>query len=335
MPLNVALAQVNLFVGDIQANTEKIIRTACYARDQLNADAVVFPELSVTAYPPEDLLLRADFIAAANQAVMEIASKTNAIVVILGFPEAEGNKLFNSAVVLRNGDIETIYRKNILPNYGVFDEQRYFTAGKEACVFELKGVSVGLSICEDIWESGVVGNARQAGAEILFNLNASPFHAAKIHEREDVVRQRVKATSMPVVYVNQVGGQDELVFDGASFVMNKKGEIVFRAKEFDEQVSVIGFNGIEPEKKAIAAHYNVISSEYNALVLGIRDYVNKNGFKGALLGLSGGIDSALVLALAVDALGSDQVEAVLMPSRYTQDMSNKDAILEAKALGVQ
>ena len=335
MPLNIALAQVNLFVGDIQANTEKIIRTACYARDQLNADAVVFPELSVTAYPPEDLLLRADFIAAANQAVMEIASKTTAIVVILGFPEAEGNKLFNSAAVLRNGDIETIYRKNILPNYGVFDEQRYFTAGKEACVFELKGVSVGLSICEDIWESGVVENARQAGAEILFNLNASPFHAAKIHEREDVVRQRVKATSMPVVYVNQVGGQDELVFDGASFVMNKQGEIVFRAKEFDEQVSVIGFNGIEPEKKAISAHYNVISSEYNALVLGIRDYVNKNGFKGALLGLSGGIDSALVLALAVDALGSDQVEAVLMPSRYTQDMSNKDAILEAKALGVQ
>ena len=335
MPLNVALAQVNLFVGDIQANTEKIIRTACYARDQLNADAVVFPELSVTAYPPEDLLLRADFIAAANQAVMEIASKTTAIVVILGFPEAEGNKLFNSAAVLRNGDIETIYRKNILPNYGVFDEQRYFTAGKEACVFELKGVSVGLSICEDIWESGVVENARQAGAEILFNLNASPFHAAKIHEREDVVRQRVKATSMPVVYVNQVGGQDELVFDGASFVMNKRGEIVFRAKEFDEQVSVIGFNGIEPEKKAFAPHYNVISSEYNALVLGIRDYVNKNGFKGALLGLSGGIDSALVLALAVDALGSDQVEAVLMPSRYTQDMSNKDAILEAKALGVQ
>ena len=335
MPLNVALAQVNLFVGDIQANTEKIIRTACYARDQLNADAVVFPELSVTAYPPEDLLLRADFIAAANQAVMEIASKTTAIVVILGFPEAEGNKLFNSAAVLRNGDIETIYRKNILPNYGVFDEQRYFTAGKEACVFELKGVSVGLSICEDIWESGVVENARQAGAEILFNLNASPFHAAKIHEREDVVRQRVKATSMPVVYVNQVGGQDELVFDGASFVMNKQGEIVFRAKEFDEQVSVIGFNGIEPEKKAISAHYNVISSEYNALVLGIRDYVHKNGFKGALLGLSGGIDSALVLALAVDALGSDQVEAVLMPSRYTQDMSNKDAILEAKALGVQ
>ena len=335
MPLNVALAQVNLFVGDIQANTEKIIRTACYARDQLNADAVVFPELSVTAYPPEDLLLRADFIAAANQAVMEIASKTIAIVVILGFPEAEGNKLFNSAAVLRNGNIDAKYRKNILPNYGVFDEQRYFTAGKEACVFELKGVSVGLSICEDIWESGVVENARQAGAEILFNLNASPFHAAKIHEREDVVRQRVKATSMPVVYVNQVGGQDELVFDGASFVMNKQGEIVFRAKEFDEQVSVIGFNGIEPEKKAIAAHYNVISSEYNALVLGIRDYVHKNGFKGALLGLSGGIDSALVLALAVDALGSDQVEAVLMPSRYTQDMSNKDAILEAKALGVQ
>jgi NAD+ synthase (glutamine-hydrolysing) len=334
MPLNVALAQVNLFVGDIQANVEKIIRTAYYAKDQLNADVVVFPELSVTAYPPEDLLLRADFIAAANQAVKEIAGQVSAIDVVVGFPEAEDGKIYNSAAVLRNGSIAAVYRKNVLPNYGVFDEQRYFTPGSESCVFKLKGIYIGISICEDIWTSGVVENARKAGAEILLNLNASPFHAGKIHEREDVLKQRVQTTSMPIVYVNQVGGQDELVFDGASFVMNKLGNIVFRAKEFTEQVSVVSFNGVEPELNTINSHYNVISSEYNALVLGIKDYVNKNGFKGALLGLSGGIDSALVLALAVDALGGDQVQAVLMPSRYTQDMSIEDAILEAKALGV-
>jgi NAD+ synthase (glutamine-hydrolysing) len=334
MPLNVALAQVNLFVGDIQANVEKIIRTAYYAKDQLNADVVVFPELSVTAYPPEDLLLRADFIAAANQAVKEIAGQVSAIDVVVGFPEAEDGKIYNSAAVLRNGSIAAVYRKNVLPNYGVFDEQRYFTPGSESCVFKLKGIYIGISICEDIWTPGVVENARKAGAEILLNLNASPFHAGKIHEREDVLKQRVQTTSMPIVYVNQVGGQDELVFDGASFVMNKLGNIVFRAKEFTEQVSVVSFNGVEPELNTINSHYNVISSEYNALVLGIKDYVNKNGFKGALLGLSGGIDSALVLALAVDALGGDQVQAVLMPSRYTQDMSIEDAILEAKALGV-
>jgi NAD+ synthase (glutamine-hydrolysing) len=334
MPLNVALAQVNLFVGDIQANVEKIIRTAYYAKDQLNADVVVFPELSVTAYPPEDLLLRGDFIAAANQAVKEIAGQVSAIDVVVGFPEAEDGKIYNSAAVLRNGSIAAVYRKNVLPNYGVFDEQRYFTPGIETCVFKLKGIYIGISICEDIWTPGVVENARKAGAEILLNLNASPFHAGKIHEREDVLKQRVQTTSMPIVYVNQVGGQDELVFDGASFVMNKLGNIVFRAKEFTEQVSVISFNGVEPELNTIDSHYNVISSEYNALVLGIKDYVNKNGFKGALLGLSGGIDSALVLALAVDALGGDQVQAVLMPSRYTQDMSIEDAILEAKALGV-
>ncbi len=334
MPLKIALAQVNLLVGGIQANVEKIVQSAHHARDRLGADMVVFPELAITAYPPEDLLLRPDFIAEANRAVAEVARRTTGIDVVLGYPEHGGDRLWNSAAVLRDGKKHAVYRKHVLPNYGVFDEQRYFTAGSEACVFQLQGVKIGLSICEDVWTRGVVETSRQKGAQIVLNLNASPFHSGKIHQREEVVRERIEATGMPIVYVNQVGGQDELVFDGASFVMDGQGQVVFRAQEFEEQLGLLEFHGDKPRQASIAPLYREISSEYKALVLGIRDYAGKNGFNGALLGLSGGIDSALVLALAVDALGADQVQAVLMPSRYTRDMSVQDAILEAELLDV-
>jgi NAD+ synthase (glutamine-hydrolysing) len=333
--LKIALAQINLLVGGIKANQIKIIETAEYARDQLDADIVVFPELTVTGYPPEDLLLRPDFIKQANQSVLDIALAVKGIDIVLGFPEQSGEHLYNSAAVLREGKILTCYRKSALPNFGVFDEQRYFKAVNETCVFLLKGNSIALTICEDIWQDGLVEKNKQAGADLILTLNASPFHAGKIHQREEVVCQQAKEVGIPLVYVNLIGGQDELVFDGASFVADAQGEVVFRAKEFDEQISVVEFEGNNPIKSTCSPLYNEISSEYKALVLGVRDYVYKNGFKGAILGLSGGIDSALVLAIAVDALGAGQVEAVLMPSKYTQDMSNEDAILEAEALGIK
>ena len=335
MSLKIALAQINFLVGNIAANVDNIIKAASYARDELSADIVVFPELTITVYPAEDLLFRNDFISAANNAVYQIAECIDDIAVVVGFPERDGNSLYNSAVVLHQGSILACYRKQMLPNYGVFDEQRYFSAGTQPCVFEFNGVFIGLTICEDVWKSGIIDETKQAGAELLLTLNASPFNAGKIHQREAVICEQVKAAKIPLIYVNQVGGQDELIFDGASFVANSQGEIVFRAEEFKEQISVIEFDGDNPLLNSCAPLYNKITSEYKALVLGIKDYVRKNGFQGAILGLSGGIDSALVLALAVDALGHEKVEAVLMPSRFTQDMSNEDAIKQAEILKVK
>ena len=333
--LKIALAQINLLVGGIAANQKKIIETAEQARDQLGADLIVFPELTVTGYPPEDLLLRPDFIKQANQSVLDIAQAVQGIDVVIGFPEQSEEGLYNTAAVLRDGEILTQYRKSALPNFGVFDEQRYFKSANEISIFSVKGQSIALTICEDIWQQGLVEKNKQAGADLILTLNASPFYAGKIHQREEIVCQQAKETEIPLVYVNLVGGQDELVFDGASFVVNEQGEVVFRAEEFEEQVSVVEFEGNRPIKNSCSPLYNEISSEYKALVLGVKDYVYKNGFKGAILGLSGGIDSALVLAIAVDALGAEHVEAVLMPSKYTQDMSNEDAILEADALGIK
>jgi len=335
MPLKIALAQTNFLVGDIAANVGNIARAAIHARDELGADMVVFPELTITGYPAEDLLLRADFITAANNALYQLADRVAGIALVVGFPEHDGDKLYNSAAVLHQGAILACYRKRALPNYGVFDEQRYFTAGSQPCVFEFNGTFIGLTICEDVWRQGIIEDNKQAGAELLLTLNASPFNSGKIYQREAVICSQVKAAQIPLVYVNQIGGQDELIFDGASFVVDADGDIVFRAAEFKEQISVVEFDGTKPVKTACAPSYNEVSSEYQALVLGIKDYVRKNGFQGAILGLSGGIDSALVLALAVDALGADKVEAVLLPSRYTQDMSNEDAVLEAEALGVK
>ncbi len=331
--LKIAIAQINFLVGNITANVQHIIETAHTAQG-LGADIVVFPELTVTGYPAEDLLLRRDFIAAANNAVYTLADQVKDIAIVVGFPEQDGDKLYNSAVVLHQGVILANYRKQALPNYGVFDEQRYFTEGQQPCVFEFNGTFIGLTICEDVWQGGIIAKTKQAGAELLLTLNASPFNAGKIHQREAVICQQIKAAQIPLVYVNQIGGQDELIFDGASFVADAEGDIVFRATEFQEQISVIEFHDAIPVRSSCVQQYQEVASVYQALVLGIKDYVRKNGFSGAILGLSGGIDSALVLALAVDALGADKVEAILMPSRYTQDMSNEDAVLEAKTLGI-
>lgn len=336
MTVKIALAQINPLVGDINANAAKIVEYSLKAKLQQQADVIVFPELCICGYPPEDLLLRRDFLQQATAAVKDIASQISDIVVVIGYPEFQNEQLYNSAAVLSDGELVLNYRKKNLPNYGVFDEQRYFTGGiAKSGIFTVQNLAIGVSICEDIWQQGVVERTRASGADILISLNASPFHAGKIHQREEIVKQRVSESGMPLVYVNQVGGQDELVFDGASFVSDQRGNIVFRAEEFKEQLSIVEFNNAVPVKSVCAPLYSEISSDYQALVLGVRDYVEKNGFHGALLGLSGGIDSALVLAVAVDALGKDKVEAVLMPSRYTQDMSLEDAKLEAQALGIK
>jgi len=334
MPLKIALAQLNFTVADLKANSAKIISAAEQAKQQ-HADVIAFPELCVTGYPPEDLLLRDDFIQHAQQAVDAIAAQVNDIDLVIGYPQRRDGDLYNAAVVLRNGQIIAEYHKHALPNYGVFDEQRYFKAGQHTCLYTIKDTRLALTICEDIWQTGIIANNHNAGADIILTLNASPFHAGKMQQREDIVCAQIKAAGVPLVYVNQIGGQDELIFDGASFVADAQGQIVFRAQEFVEQLSIVEFVDQQPQANSIAQLYQPVVSEYKALVLGIKDYVRKNGFQGALLGLSGGIDSALVLALAVDALGADKVEAVLMPSRYTQDMSNEDAILEAEALGIQ
>ena len=333
MSIKIALAQLNFTVADIQANTAKIIATAEKLKQQ--ADVVVFSELCITGYPPEDLLFRADFIQQAKQAVLQIAAQLQGIAVVIGYPKQQDKQLYNSAAVLLDGKIVAEYHKNALPNYGVFDEKRYFSASTQTTLFTLKNTRLALTICEDIWQAGIIDKNRQAGADIILTLNASPFHAEKIHQREEMICSQLKAAKIPLVYVNQIGGQDELIFDGASFVSNQDGEVVFRAAEFEEQVSVVKFIDKQPQAGMLANYYQPVISEYKALVLGIKDYVRKNGFQGAILGLSGGIDSALVLALAVDALGADQVEAVLMPSRYTQDMSIEDARLEAEALAVK
>ncbi|MGR9107082.1 MAG: nitrilase-related carbon-nitrogen hydrolase, partial [Gammaproteobacteria bacterium] len=338
MKLGVAVAQLNLLVGDIEGNRDRILNAAEYARSNLSADVVVFPELTISGYPPEDLLLRRDFLTRSRDALAELAAEAREISMVVGFPEAAKNKLFNSAAVLQSGKIQAIYRKCELPNYGVFDEKRYFSPGAEPCLFRLQGIPVAITLCEDAWTEGAIERSHAAGARLILNLNASPFHAGKINQREAVLRERIRATGIPIVYVNQVGGQDELVFDGASFAMDGQGEVFYRAPEFEESTDLVEFSlddGVTPVAGPMAAQYTKISSEYKALVLGIRDYVQKNGFRGAVLGLSGGIDSALTLALAVDALGHDQVEAVLMPSRYTAAMSNEDAIEEARRLGVE
>ncbi|MGZ8248321.1 NAD+ synthase, partial [Methylomagnum sp.] len=336
MKLRIAIAQLDLLVGDVAGNARQVLTAAADARDRLHAQAVVFPELTLSGYPPEDLILRPEFLAAVMRELRALAGQIHGITAIVGFPEPQVGMPYNSAAVIRDGVIHTIYRKQALPNYGVFDEKRYFLPGHAPCVFDLNGVPVGLTICEDVWLPGAVEQAAEAGAKLVLNINASPYQAGKSSQREAVVWERLAVAGVPLVYANLVGGQDELVFDGASFVMDREGRVAYRAPEFEAVLAAVDFEcgeTVEPIPGDLAEPLPETASVYKALVTGIRDYVTKNRFKGAVLGLSGGIDSALTLALAADALGPENVEAVLMPSRYTADMSNEDAVLEAEALG--
>lgn len=327
----IALAQINPHVGALQENIERIVQFAQQAEAQ-QADLVLFPELSLTGYPPEDLLLRHGFLAQVEEALQQLAETSDEMALVVGHPAiGEGGLLYNAASVLRDGRVIQRYYKQELPNYGVFDEKRYFTPGRSAALFDLGEEQLALTICEDLWHPAVMQQAVDAGATMVLNLNASPYHAGKHGEREAMVRQHSVRHRLPVVYVNQVGGQDELIFDGGSFVMGIDGTQRLCGDHFEE-----GLYLYDSEQAASCLPADPVEEAeiYNALVLATRDYVEKNGFPGVILGLSGGIDSALTLAIAVDALGADRVEGVSMPSRYTAQMSVEDARIEAERLGV-
>jgi len=337
--LRLVMAQCDLLVGDVPANARRVIEMAVHARDSLAADLIVFPELTLSGYPPEDLLFRPGFQELVDAALVKIRRQVSGIHVLVGHPEMTAEGRFNSASLLRDGHVVACCRKDHLPNYSVFDEKRYFVSGEGYCVAEIAGIPVGITICEDIWMPQAAALAADAGARLLVNLNASPFHAGKGDEREAEVANRVAETGCPVVYVNLVGGQDELVFDGESFVLDSTARTVVRAPAFEEGLFAVDFEAregrIEPLAGLLTPRMPDLASIYRCLVLGVRDYIEKNGFKGAVIGLSGGVDSALTLAIAVDAIGAARVEAVMMPSRYTAGMSVEDAQSEADALGVE
>ncbi|MBY0339655.1 MAG: NAD+ synthase [Rhodocyclaceae bacterium] len=332
--LKIAIAQINCTVGDLAGNARRIAAAAREAKQQ-GADVLLTPELALCGYPPEDLLLRADFYRAASAALLQLAAEAPDLPIIVGHPEHVGNDCYNAASLLTGGRVAATYRKHHLPNYEVFDEERYFSAGSEACLVEIKGVRCGINICADVWETGAAEQAAGAGAEVLLVLNASPFHVGKQHLRRSVLSERVANMKIPVVYANMVGGQDELVFDGASFALDADGKLVCQLPAFVEQVALLDYADGRLRPGPLAAAQNEEAAAYAALVLGVRDYVTKNGFPSALLGLSGGIDSALTLCIAVDALGADKVRAVMMPSPYTAQMSLDDSREMIRILGVR
>jgi NAD+ synthetase len=332
--MKIAVSQINFTVGDFAGNAARILEYAARAR-QAGASLMVCTELALSGYCPEDLLLRPDFYRDCATALADLAGRVNGMTLVVGHPHAADGGYYNAASVLRDGAVAATYLKRRLPNYHVFDEERYFESGTEPCVFEHEGVRFGINICADVWGPGPVQLARDAGAQVLLALNASPYHMNKQPTRYDVVRERVREGRLPIIYVNQVGGQDELVFDGASFAIDERGELTHQFPAFEE---VLGFIDCV-EGKLVPGQCVALPTPdaevYGALVLGVRDYVNKNGFPGALVGLSGGIDSAVTLAIAADALGAERVRAVMMPSPYTAAMSLEDARSEAEALGVR
>jgi len=360
--MKIAIAQINATVGDLTGNVARIVEFAARAQGG-GANLVVTPELALCGYPPEDLLLREDFLAACDQALLDLAARAGHVTLVVGHPRISDGKRYNSASVIRDGIVAGIYDKQRLPNYTVFDEERYFEPGGKPCVFGIDGVSFGVNICEDAW--GALGPAtarargelsgerlginicadswnatapraaREAGANVLLVLNASPYHLDKQRVRYDVMRERVAETGMALVYANLVGGQDELVFDGGSFVLNRAGVLTHQLPLFQEALGLVTLTDGDPQAGEIAGPLSQEAEVYGALITGVRDYINKNGFPGALIGLSGGIDSALTLAVAVDALGAERVRAVMMPSQYTAGMSGEDAAAEAKALNVR
>lgn len=334
--LTLLAAQVDLLVGDIEGNTDRIIQIAEEAA-QRKVDLLLFPELSITGYPPEDLLFRPMLYQRVSKALEKLCETIHDITVIVGYPAELEGKRYNKAAVIQNGKIIADYAKQTLPNYTVFDEKRYFTPGNKPTVITLKGVKIGLIICEDTWFPEPIAQSKKAGAELIVSINASPFALDKSHARRNMLKQRCLETNLPIVYLNSVGGQDELVFDGGSMVFDKNGQLIQQGNYYQEDLMEIQWD--------VKNHWELLTSNtpqselldeeklYRVLVLGVRDYIQKNHFKGAIIGLSGGVDSALTLAIACDAIGSEHVQAVMMPSQYTSNMSQEDASEEANALG--
>ena len=373
-PVRVALGQMNATVGDLEGNARKIVAMARRARDEAAA-LVVFPELALSGYPPEDLLLKPGFIEAAQRTLEEVAAELDGIVALVGYPE-RADDVYNAAGILAGGGVVGTYRKMYLPNYGVFDEHRYFQVGERPALLELNGVEVGVTICEDVWEPGPpLTSEALAGAQLVANLSASPYHAGKPLERERMLAQRARDSLVAVAFCNLVGGQDELVFDGMSAVIDERGEVVARASQFDEEllVGTVDLGAVAAERLRDASHRQAVRAQrargdavariaevdvaldgaapelggrvaeplaaeaeiYAALVSGTRDYVDKNGFGAVVLGLSGGVDSALTALVAVDALGADRVRCVVMPSRHSSQGTQEDARRLARNLGVE
>lgn len=338
--LTLVMAQLDPLVGDIPGNAERAIEAVREAYLEHKADVVVLPELFLTGYPPEDLLLRSSMETRLAVARARMAEKiVPGVMVIIGYPGHRKGGFYNLAGVLCDGQWLGEYAKQALPSYQVFDEHRYFTPGDQALVIEHRGARLGILVCEDLWEGHPAHQARDAGADILVTLNASPYHRDKPAERERVFAQRAQETQRPLVYVNQIGGQDELVFDGGSLILDAEGNVAVRAPFWQAGLMPVRFirqdTGWLPQPGECEALLGDEESLYCALVTGLRDYVNKSGFEGVVLGLSGGIDSALSLAVAVDALGVGRVQAVMMPYHYTAEISREDAAEQARLLGVQ
>jgi len=336
--LRLGLAQLNFCVGDIDGNTAKIVAAIETARGPLKIDLLAFPELAVTGYPPEDLLFRPGLHRRVEHALTVIARSTHGIAVAVGHPEQSEDDIYNACSVFCDGKQIARYRKQQLPNYAVFDEKRYFTAGTELSVLEFGGIRISINICEDIWQPLTAAAAREAGAELILNINASPYRIGKRDARLGALNAAVSASKLPIAYVNLVGGQDELVFDGASLVIDGRGNVVVNSEEFTESLTAVDVTRV-PTGLAFTGPNQSLTGEfenvYQALVLGVRDYVEKNRFPGVVIGLSGGIDSALTLAIAVDAIGAKRVRAVSMPSRYTAQMSIDDALEQARRQGCE
>jgi NAD+ synthase (glutamine-hydrolysing) len=370
-PVRVALAQVNSRVGDLEGNVEKIAGRIDEARDA-GAELVLFPELAVTGYPPEDLLLKEHFLAAAREALESAADHAgDGLIALIGFPE-RGFDVYNALALCTGGEVRAVYRKNVLPNYGVFDEQRYFQVGDGGAVLDLGGARIGLTVCEDIWTPGPPASEEAlAGASLILNASASPYHAGKGAQRERMLAQRARDNLCAVAFTNLVGGQDELIFDGHSLVVDHEGQVIARAPQFAESLLLANIDvqaaltarlrdtrlrppvrrhlaevrqlgefdrGVEPDGEVggdVTPLLERCAEVYAALALGVRDYVEKNGFERVVIGLSGGIDSALTLLVAADALGGDRVTCVTMPSRYSSEGTRSDAQVLADNLGVE
>lgn len=338
-PINIVMVQDVFQVGDIKNNADKIIEASIRASQQ-GADLVVFPELALVGYPPEDLLHRQGFLRQTKNESLRIQQHLKTCIgdtgVVFGLPYEHAGKLYNAALYLNRGVIRKFCFKQSLPNYSVFDEVRYFSAGDESSVIDVKGHKIGLLICEDVWQSSCVKQSKNNGAKAIIVINASPFHINKHVERVEILQNHAKQFDIPIMYLNMTGGQDELVFDGDSLAVNRQAELVARARLFETDRIEVLFDGYDiTSQHMVVSEENSEATTYKALVTGVRDFVHQNGFSGVVIGLSGGVDSALTLAIACDALGAENVEAVMMPSRYTADISLQDAEAEAELLGVK
>ncbi len=332
--MKIAIAQINCTVGDFTGNVAKILDATNQAK-QVGADLVITPELALSGFPPVDLLLRETFCTACQEALTNLVQKTTDITLLVGHPHYQDHKLFNAASIIRNGEIIATYHKNSLNNSPHFNEQYYFDAGDRPCTFELSGMKFGVNICADFWKEHTVNRSLHHDIDILLVLSASIFCINKQVSRYQITRQYIDETGITVIHTNLVGGQDELVFDGASFVMDPHGTLTHQLGEFVESLGLVDIQDGQPVTATLAPAQPYIASIYQALCLGVKDYISKNNFPGVLLGLSGGVDSALTLAIAVDALGADKVQTVMMPSQYTADISQHDAYEMADSLGVK